>query len=70
VEQRRLLHTRSRRWADLRRVQVGTGAALVSPFARPSWLDRHRGLILYFDGPVDRDRVVGILRSKITAHGE
>lgn len=50
VEQRRFASRRFRPWEELRRVQVGRGAALVSPFARPSWMDRHRGFILYFDG--------------------
>lgn len=64
VEERRLWGTRSRSWADLRRVQVGPGAALVSPFANPTWLDRYRGMILYLDG-ADRDEVVGILRARV-----
>lgn len=64
VEERRLWSSRSRRWADLRRVQVGPGAALVSPFARPSWLDRYRGMMLYLDG-ADRDAVVDILRARV-----
>jgi hypothetical protein len=69
VQERRLLRTRERRWTDLRRIQVGPGAALVSPFARPTWLDRFRGIVLYFDGTPDRDRVVGILRERIERHG-
>jgi hypothetical protein len=64
VEQRRLWGTRRRSWADLRRVQIGPGAALVSPTARPSWLDRHRGVYLYLDG-ADRDRVVAILKERV-----
>lgn len=67
VEERRLFHRRARRWAELRRVQVGRDAALLSPFARPTWLDRHRGLIVLFDG-ADRDRVVTLLRDRI-GHG-
>ena len=69
VEQRRFSGRRFRAWEDLRRVQVGPGAALVSPFARPSWMDRHRGFILYFDG-LDADgksRVVELLRLRIPA---
>jgi hypothetical protein len=64
VRETRLGHRRERRWADLRRLEVGAGAALVSPFARRSWLDRHRGLILYFDGG-DREAVVAALRERI-----
>jgi hypothetical protein len=50
IEQRRFGARRFRPWSELRRVQIGPGAALVSPFARPSWMDRHRGFLLYFDG--------------------
>lgn len=50
IEQRRLGARRFRPWSELRRLQIGPGAALVSPFARPSWMDRHRGFLLYFDG--------------------
>jgi hypothetical protein len=64
VKQVRLGHRRERRWADLRRVEVGSGAALVSPFARRRWLDRHRGLIVYFDGG-DREQVIAALRERI-----
>jgi hypothetical protein len=64
VRQTRLGHQRGRSWTDLRRLEVGRSAALVSPFSRPSWLDRHRGLILYFDGG-DRDQVIAALRARI-----
>jgi hypothetical protein len=64
VEERRLWTRKRRSWRDLRRLQVGPGAALVSPFARPSFLDRHRGLVLYLDG-ADRDRVVATLRARV-----
>jgi hypothetical protein len=64
VEERRLWTRKFRAWRDLRRVQVGPGAALVSPFARPSWLDRYRGILLYLDG-ADRDAVVAALRARI-----
>jgi hypothetical protein len=66
VEERRLWAKKRRAWTDLRRLQVGPGAALVSPFARKSWLDRHRGVLLYLDG-ADRDRVVAILRERMRA---
>ena len=68
VEQRRIFGRRFRAWADLRRLQVGPGAALVSPFARPSWMDRHRGFILYFDGldPDRKNQVVELLRLRVT----
>jgi hypothetical protein len=64
VEERRLLRRRSRRWEELRRLQVGRDAALVSPFARPTWLDRHRGILLLLDG-ADRAAVVAFLQRKL-----
>jgi hypothetical protein len=66
VEERRLWTRKRRAWSDLRRLQVGRGAALVSPFARRNWLDRHRGVLLYLDG-ADRERVVGLLKERIPA---
>jgi hypothetical protein len=64
IEERRLGVRRARRWDDLRRLEVGPGAALVSPFASRRWLDRHRGFILMFDG-ADRDAVVAELRRRM-----
>ena len=64
IEERRVFTTRRRAWSELRRVQLGPGAALVSPFARKSWLDRRRGLYLYLDG-ADRDQVIAILGERI-----
>lgn len=64
IAAQRAFRRRERRFADLRRVDIGPGAALVSPFARPHVLDRHRGLLVFFDGG-DRERVVAILREKL-----
>lgn len=61
VSERRLGREKMRQWADLRRLQVGPGAVLVSPFARPHWLDRYRGLVLILDG-ADRDEVLATVR--------
>ena len=69
VEQRRFTGRRFRPWEELRRVQVGPAAALVSPFAKPSWMDRTRGFVLYFDG-LDADaksRVVELLKMRVPA---
>ena len=67
VEVRRLGARRHRPWPELRRVQIGRGGALLSPFARPSWLDRYRGLLLSFDGLAadDRAEVVAELRRRL-----
>lgn len=64
VHEHALFRHRFRAWHELRRVQVGPGAALVSPFARPSWMDRYRGIILYLDG-ADREAVLAALRERI-----
>jgi hypothetical protein len=64
IEAARALVVRRRRFAELRRIDVGADAALVSPFARPSFLDRRRGLWIWFDG-TDRDRLVALLRDRI-----
>ena len=64
IEERRLGMRRARRWVDLRRLEIGRGAALVSPFARKSWLDRSRGFLLLFDG-ADRQAVIAELERRI-----
>lgn len=63
VEARRLGRRQRRGWADVRRIDVGARAALVSPFARPGWLDRYRGLVVIFDGG-DRAAIVAALDAR------
>ena len=64
VAEKRLWMTRSRRWAELRRFEVGGGAALVSPYAHRRWLDRYRGITIYFDG-AEREQVIRTLEQRI-----
>ncbi len=64
IQQRCGLRTRERAWSELRRLSVGRDAALVSPFASPSWLDRRRGFIVMFDGG-DRGEIVDILQQRV-----
>lgn len=66
IEAVRALGKRARRFEDLRRLDVGRDVALVSPFAKPSWLDKQRGILLLLDG-ADRERVLAILRERIRA---
>src|SRR5258706_11067332 len=54
ISERRLFVTRARTWDQLRRVEVWSRAALVSPYAQPRWLDSFRGIMVYLDG-ADRD---------------
>jgi len=63
IEERRWPRRRRRAWAELRRVDVGPRALLVSPFARPSWLDRYRGMVVMFDGG-DRAAIVAAVRAR------
>jgi hypothetical protein len=69
VEERRWPRRRFRAWRELRRIEIGPGAALVSPFARRHALDRMRGLIVYFDGG-PRDRIVAALQAGVGSSGE
>lgn len=64
IEAERALGRRARAWKDLRRVEIGRDVALVSPFAKPNWLDRQRGVLLLLDGG-DRERIIGILKERI-----
>ncbi len=64
VEAQGILRKRGRRWRELRRYQIGPGAALVSPFAQPTWLDRYRGMILQLAG-ADREKVSAMLESQL-----
>ena len=66
VEEHRLGRRKARVWSELRRVQAGPGAVLVSPFARPNWMDRYRGIVLYLDG-ADRTQVLAEVRARIPA---
>jgi hypothetical protein len=51
VEERRLFVTRTRRWDELRRLEIGKAAALVSPYRQRRWLDRYRGITILLPGP-------------------
>jgi hypothetical protein len=66
ISERRGFVTRSRRWDELRRFELGRDAALVSPYARTRWLDRYRGITIYFDGG-DRAAVVAALERHLGA---
>jgi hypothetical protein len=64
IEAARGLRRTTRRFADLRRVDVGGDSALLSPFRAPRRLDRYRGLVVFLDG-ADRERVVALLRERV-----
>jgi hypothetical protein len=64
IEAARGLRRVRRRFADLRRVDVGADRALLSPFRAPRRLDRFRAMMVFLDG-ADRERVVRILEERI-----
>ena len=64
IVERRLFVTRSRRWSELRRVEIGRIGARVSPYAHPRWLDRYRSIVVYFDG-TERAEVIRELEARI-----
>jgi hypothetical protein len=67
IEATRFFTRRTRRYRDLRRLEIGARAALVSPLPRASFLDRYRGLTLFLDG-ADRQKVIELLRERVPTH--
>ncbi len=68
VQMRGPFGTARRRWSELRRAAARPAGLLVSPYARPHWLDPYRGLLL----PVPahgRERLIDALRGHLVAHG-
>lgn len=65
IREVRLGRTRARPWTELRRVQIGRQGALVSPFAKASWMDRYRGMTILFDG-ADRSLLIDRLRCQLS----
>lgn len=55
--------TRRRGWTDIRRVKSGADAVLLTPFARPTVLDRTRGLVVFFGD--HRDDVMSKIRENV-----
>jgi hypothetical protein len=64
IEARRALTRRSRRFVELRRLDVWRDAALASPFRKRTAFDRFRGILVLLDG-ADRDRVIELLKERI-----
>ncbi len=64
IEVARGLRRVRRRFADLRRVEIGDELAVLSPFPTPRRLDRFRALVVFLDG-ADRERVAAILRARV-----
>jgi PH (Pleckstrin Homology) domain-containing protein len=68
VEMRRPFGTARRRWSELRRVSTRPAGVLVSPYARPHWLDPYRGLVLPMPAQ-GRESLLAALRGRWEAHG-
>jgi hypothetical protein len=60
--------TARRRWSELRRVASRPAGVLVSPYAKPHWLDGTRGLLLPMPSR-GRDALLAELRGRLVAHG-
>lgn len=63
VAARRLGVTRRRRWTELRSFRAGRDAVWLSPYTGPSWLDRTRGLLVFFGD--QRDAVMALVKEKV-----
>jgi hypothetical protein len=57
-----------RRWSELRRVSPRPAGVLVSPYARPHWLDPYRGVLLPMPAR-GREGLLAALRGRLEAHG-
>lgn len=64
IKERRLGRHRERAWTELRRMEIGQISVTLSPFRRASWMDRYRGLMVFFDG-ADREQLIAVLEDRI-----
>jgi len=65
---RHLGTTRKRRWDEIRRIELGARAALLSPFDAPRALDRFRAILVDLDGaPPEARAALERARDAITA---
>jgi len=60
--------TARRRWSELRRAAPRPAGLLVSPYARPHWLDPYRGLLLPLPTR-GREDLLAALRGRLEEHG-
>jgi hypothetical protein len=70
VARRALLAWERRAWPEIRRARLGATGLFVSPFARPSRLDRFRGLFLPLPRRGDgAEALIETLRQEVARHG-
>lgn len=68
IQMRGPFGTARRRWSELRRAATRPAGLLLSPYARPHWLDPYRGLLLPMPAR-GRDSLLAELRERLGAHG-
>ena len=68
IQKRGPFGTARRRWSELRRVSARPAGMLLSPYARPHWLDPYRGLLLPMPAR-GRASLLAALRGRLEAHG-
>lgn len=68
IQKRGPFGTARRRWSELRRVSARPAGMLLSPYARPHWLDPYRGLLLPMPAR-GRESLLAALRGRLEAHG-
>ena len=68
IQMRGPFGTARRRWSELRRVSARPAGVLLSPYARPHWLDPYRGLLLPMPAQ-GRENLLAALRGRLEAHG-
>jgi len=68
VARRGLMGTARRSWNELRRGVAAPAGLLVSPYAKPHWLDTYRGLLLPMP-PSRRDVLLADLAPRLRVHG-
>ena len=68
IERRGPFGTARRPWNELRRVSARPAGVLLSPYARPHWLDPYRGLLLPLPAQ-GREGLLAALRGRLEAHG-
>ena len=68
IQMRGPFGTARRRWSELRRVATRPAGVLLSPYARPHWLDPYRGLLLPIPSR-GHEGLLADLRGRLAAHG-
>ena len=68
IQMRGPFGTARRRWSELKRAATRPAGLLLSPYARPHWLDPYRGLLLPMPSR-DREGLLADLRGRLEAHG-